>query len=76
MLRLDPQIGAGVAGLQAARHLIGAGIKVVVLEAASEVGGVWRQNYTGYGLQGEQARRARAFQLEAPSMHAARGRGC
>lgn len=44
-------IGAGVAGLQTARHLIAAGIKVVVLEAASEVGGVWRQNYSGYGLQ-------------------------
>ena len=33
------QIGAGVAGLQAARHLLRAGFQVMVLEAAPEVGG-------------------------------------
>ena len=46
-------IGAGVAGLQAARHLIAAGFKVIVLEASDDVGGVWRKNYAGYGVQGE-----------------------
>ena len=51
-------IGAGVAGLQAARHLIAAGLKVVVLEAAHEEGGVWRSNYSGYGVQGDEASEA------------------
>ncbi|KAG1670105.1 hypothetical protein FOA52_013681 [Chlamydomonas sp. UWO 241] len=46
-------VGAGVAGLQAARHLLSAGYKVVVLEATDSVGGVWRQNYVGYQLQME-----------------------
>ncbi|KAG1673662.1 hypothetical protein FOA52_013327 [Chlamydomonas sp. UWO 241] len=46
-------VGAGVAGLQAARHLLSAGFKVVVLEATEDVGGVWRQNYVGYKLQME-----------------------
>ena len=45
-------IGAGVAGLQAARQLLAAGYSVLVLEASEDVGGVWRQNYQGFGLQG------------------------
>ncbi len=39
ILLLPFQIGAGVAGLQAARHLLRAGFQVMVLETASDVGG-------------------------------------
>ena len=44
-------IGGGVAGLNAARALAASGFKVTVFEAAPEVGGVWRSNYAGFGLQ-------------------------
>ena len=44
-------IGGGVAGLSAARALRARGLNVTVLEAASDVGGVWRANYAGFGLQ-------------------------
>jgi dimethylaniline monooxygenase (N-oxide forming) len=44
-------IGGGVAGLNAARALTAGGYKVVLFEAAPELGGVWRSNYSGFGLQ-------------------------
>jgi dimethylaniline monooxygenase (N-oxide forming) len=44
-------IGGGVAGLSAARALRARGLDVVVFEAAPTVGGVWRGNYAGFGLQ-------------------------
>jgi cation diffusion facilitator CzcD-associated flavoprotein CzcO len=44
-------IGAGVAGIQVAAHLQHAGISVKLFDKSEEVGGVWRKNYSGYGLQ-------------------------
>jgi cation diffusion facilitator CzcD-associated flavoprotein CzcO len=44
-------IGGGVAGLQTARALRAYGFEPVVFEQAPEIGGVWRSNYTGFGLQ-------------------------
>lgn len=44
-------IGGGVAGLNTARSLTARGFEVVLFEAAPEVGGVWRSNYAGFGLQ-------------------------
>lgn len=45
-------VGAGVAGLQAARALrTRAGLEVVIFERAPDVGGVWRENYAGFGAQ-------------------------
>jgi len=44
-------IGAGVAGLQQAERLIESGKEVTIFEKASEVGGVWRENYADFGLQ-------------------------
>jgi NADPH-dependent 2,4-dienoyl-CoA reductase/sulfur reductase-like enzyme len=46
-------VGAGVTGLQAADELAKVGIKEVVIfdEGSDRVGGVWRENYAGYGLQ-------------------------
>lgn len=46
-------IGAGVAGLQAARALLKAGYKVVVIEEQEDVGGCWLRNYAGHHLNGE-----------------------
>lgn len=43
-------VGAGPAGLQAAKHLRQAGYAVLLLEAEDDVGGAWLRNY--YGLQG------------------------
>jgi monoamine oxidase len=41
-------VGAGVAGLSAARHLVDRGIEVVVLEARDRIGGrVWTDNSLG-----------------------------
>ena len=43
-------VGAGFAGIGAAIRLRQAGVKVLVLEKASEIGGVWRDNsYPGCG---------------------------
>jgi len=44
-------VGAGVAGLQTARHLSMAGFKCVIFEKSTDVGGVWRENYADFGLQ-------------------------
>mmetsp|Transcript_4229 Transcript_4229/g.7522 ORF Transcript_4229/g.7522 Transcript_4229/m.7522 type:complete len:908 (-) Transcript_4229:593-3316(-) len=44
-------IGAGVAGIQAAKALLQEGFKVLVIEREGDVGGVWVRNYVGFGLQ-------------------------
>jgi dimethylaniline monooxygenase (N-oxide forming) len=44
-------IGGGVAGLQTARSLLARGITPVIFESSSDIGGVWRSNYDGFGLQ-------------------------
>jgi len=44
-------IGGGVAGLQTAKALIRHGFKPTVFEKAPDVGGVWRSNYKGFGVQ-------------------------
>lgn len=47
-------IGAGVAGLQAARALLKAGFKVVVIDEQEDVGGCWLRNYAGHHLNGRE----------------------
>lgn len=44
-------IGGGVAGLQTVRALREKGFDVTLFEAADSVGGVWRENYLGFGVQ-------------------------
>lgn len=44
-------VGAGVAGIQAADVLSHAGHTCHVFDKAATVGGVWRRNYVGFGLQ-------------------------
>ena len=44
-------IGAGVAGLAAARSLGEAGVTCTVLERNSQLGGVWTDGYLNYGVQ-------------------------
>jgi dimethylaniline monooxygenase (N-oxide forming) len=44
-------IGGGVAGLNTARALAARGLQCTIYEANDAVGGVWRSNYSGYGLQ-------------------------
>lgn len=44
-------IGSGVAGLSAIRSLKSKGIPCVAFEKANNLGGVWRDNYLGSGLQ-------------------------
>eukprot|EP00658_Telonema_sp_P-2_P084099 TRINITY_DN9245_c0_g1_i6.p1 TRINITY_DN9245_c0_g1~~TRINITY_DN9245_c0_g1_i6.p1 ORF type:complete len:680 (+),score=126.56 TRINITY_DN9245_c0_g1_i6:92-2131(+) len=44
-------IGGGVSGLQALRALQAKGFDVTLYEAARDVGGVWRDNYKGFGVQ-------------------------
>lgn len=44
-------IGAGVAGLQQAQAFRERGVQVTIFERASAVGGVWRENYTSFGVQ-------------------------
>ncbi|CAK9070872.1 Probable flavin-containing monooxygenase 1, partial [Durusdinium trenchii] len=44
-------LGAGVAGLQTARHLKEIGLECTIFEKEEDIGGVWRQNYADFGLQ-------------------------
>jgi len=44
-------IGAGVAGLQMARACKSKGLEVTLFDKAPKVGGLWRENYSSYGLQ-------------------------
>ncbi|EKX53081.1 hypothetical protein GUITHDRAFT_101526 [Guillardia theta CCMP2712] len=44
-------VGAGVAGLQVARSLKERGFDCVLFDKAPDVGGLWRENYTGFGIQ-------------------------
>jgi cation diffusion facilitator CzcD-associated flavoprotein CzcO len=44
-------IGGGVSGIQMARSLAAAGIECKVFDKAPSPGGLWRENYSGYGLQ-------------------------
>lgn len=44
-------VGAGVAGLQTASELARRGHRVRIFEKSAGVGGVWRSNYDGFGLQ-------------------------
>mmetsp|Transcript_22010 Transcript_22010/g.48088 ORF Transcript_22010/g.48088 Transcript_22010/m.48088 type:complete len:524 (-) Transcript_22010:536-2107(-) len=44
-------VGAGVAGLQAARALEAEGFKTKIFESTGNVGGVWQSNYAKFGLQ-------------------------
>ena len=44
-------VGGGVAGLQTAKVLSGHGHDCTVYEKSSSIGGVWRSNYSSFGLQ-------------------------
>ena len=44
-------IGGGVAGVVTARIFLDEGATVTIMECTSELGGVWSENYSGYGLQ-------------------------
>lgn len=44
-------VGAGVAGLQAVRALTAQGFDVTAFEGASTVGGLWKANYSNFGVQ-------------------------
>jgi len=44
-------IGAGVAGLQTCRSLKKEGFQCDVYESANDIGGVWRENYSGMTVQ-------------------------
>lgn len=44
-------IGAGVAGLATARHLIGEGFDCTVFERNPALGGVWSDGYLNFGVQ-------------------------
>jgi cation diffusion facilitator CzcD-associated flavoprotein CzcO len=45
-------VGAGVAGLSAARALQKQGIAFDIIEAQADVGGVWNSGYEGLRAQG------------------------
>ncbi len=44
-------IGGGVAGIQMARSLAALDIQCKIFEKAPNVGGLWRENYAGFGVQ-------------------------
>ncbi len=44
-------IGCGVAGLQVIQSMKARGYKVTCLGRADDIGGVWRSNYDGFGMQ-------------------------
>ena len=49
--RTHEVIGAGVSGVVTARILVDEGVSVTVLEKTHEIGGVWSENYVGFGIQ-------------------------
>jgi len=44
-------IGGGVAGVVTARVLLAEGVQCTLLEKSHTLGGVWADNYTGFGIQ-------------------------
>lgn len=44
-------IGAGIAGVQTLRSLKAAGINATAFEASGKVGGLWKSNYSNFGVQ-------------------------
>merc|ERR1719482_2353438 len=44
-------IGAGVSGVVTARIFVDEGVDVTVFETSDLIGGVWSQNYAGFGIQ-------------------------
>jgi cation diffusion facilitator CzcD-associated flavoprotein CzcO len=44
-------IGGGVSGVVTARILLDEGLDVKVFEQSSQLGGVWSENYVGFGIQ-------------------------
>lgn len=44
-------IGGGVAGVMTARVFLDEGIDVVLYECTDKLGGVWSENYVGFGIQ-------------------------
>jgi phosphonate transport system substrate-binding protein len=44
-------VGAGIAGLQTVRALKARGLDVTAFEGASTVGGLWKGNYSNFGVQ-------------------------
>lgn len=50
-IRTAGVIGAGLSGLATARMLLANGIDCTVFERGEELGGVWADGYTGFGVQ-------------------------
>jgi cation diffusion facilitator CzcD-associated flavoprotein CzcO len=44
-------IGGGVSGVVTARVLLDDGLDVTIFEQSAELGGVWAENYVGFGIQ-------------------------
>ena len=46
-------IGAGVAGISAAKMLTGEGFECTVFERSAALGGVWADGYSNFGVQAQ-----------------------